>query len=58
MMPSQELYRQAMSLFQRGRMAEAEALFGQLVAANPQAFAPRHMLGLAMAQQDRPAEAR
>jgi len=58
MMPPQELYRQAMALFQRGRMAEAEILFRRLLAENPQAFPPRHMLGLAMAQQGRPAEAR
>jgi predicted O-linked N-acetylglucosamine transferase (SPINDLY family) len=47
-----------MALLQRGRLAEAEALFRQLLASNPQAFAPRHMLGLVMAQQGRLTEAR
>jgi len=47
-----------MALFQRGRLAEAEALFLQLLPSNPRAFAPRHMLGLVMAQQGRLAEAR
>jgi len=56
--PSPEVYGQAMALFQRGRLAEAEALFLQLLSSNPQAFAPRHMLGLVMAQQGRLAEAR
>jgi predicted O-linked N-acetylglucosamine transferase (SPINDLY family) len=56
-MPSQELYHHAVALFQRGRLAEAQALFDQLVSANPQAFAPRHMLGLVMAQQGRLGEA-
>jgi predicted O-linked N-acetylglucosamine transferase (SPINDLY family) len=57
-MTVQQLYAQAMALLQRGRLAEAETLFRQLLASNPQAFAPRHMLGLAMAQQGRLAEAR
>jgi predicted O-linked N-acetylglucosamine transferase (SPINDLY family) len=56
-MPSQETYGQAMALLQRGRLAEAEALFLQLLSASPQAFAPRHMLGLVMAQQGRLTEA-
>jgi predicted O-linked N-acetylglucosamine transferase (SPINDLY family) len=57
-MPSQETYGQAMALLQRGRLAEAETLFAQLLSSNPQAFAPRHMLGLVMAQQGRLTEAR
>lgn len=57
-MPSQETYGQAMALLQRGRLAEAEALFLQILSSNPQAFAPRHMLGLVMAQQGRLTEAR
>src|SRR3569623_226723 len=57
-MPSQETYGQAMALLQRGRLAEAESLFRQLLSSTPQAFAPRHMLGLVMAQQGRLAEAR
>jgi predicted O-linked N-acetylglucosamine transferase (SPINDLY family) len=56
-MPFRELYDQAMTLHQRGRLAEAEGLYRQLLSADPQAFAPRHMLGILLAQQDRLAEA-
>jgi predicted O-linked N-acetylglucosamine transferase (SPINDLY family) len=57
MTPSQELYRQAMTLQQRGHLAEAESLYLRILSADPKAFAPRHMLGLVMAQQGRLAEA-
>ncbi|HSS14580.1 MAG TPA: tetratricopeptide repeat protein, partial [Rhizomicrobium sp.] len=57
-MPSREVYGQAMALFQRGQLAEAEGLYRQLLSADPNAFAPRHMLGLVLAQQGRLAEAR
>jgi len=57
-MTSRELYNQAMTLFRRGRLAEAETIFRQLLSTDPRASAPRHMLGLVMAQQGRPAEAR
>jgi len=53
----QDLYSQAMALHQRGALAEAESLYRRLVAAEPLAFAPRHMLGLLQAQQGRLAEA-
>src|SRR5690348_6133545 len=58
MMTPQQLFSQAMALQQRGSLAEAEMLYRRLVAANPEAFAPRHMLGLVMAQQGRLNEAR
>src|SRR2546421_10947231 len=58
MMTPQQLFSQAMALQQRGALAEAEGLYRRLVAANPNAFAPRHMLGLGMAQQGHLNEAR
>ena len=54
---SRELYSQAMTLHQRGRLAEAEGLYRRLLSAEPRAFAPRHMLGVLLAQQGRLAEA-
>lgn len=56
-MTPQALYRQAMALQQRGQLAQAESLYRQVLAAEPHAFAPRHMLGLVLAQQGRLAEA-
>src|SRR5258708_3816589 len=56
-MPLREVYSQATMLHQRGHLAEAEGLYRQLVSADPQAFAPRHMLGVLLAQQGRLAEA-
>jgi Flp pilus assembly protein TadD len=58
MMSSQTLFGQAMALFQRGALAEAESLLARILSADPKAFAPRHMLGLVLAQQGRLAEAR
>ncbi len=57
-MPSGDLYGQAASLHQRGQLAEAESLYLQILAGAPQAFAPRHMLGVLRAQQGRIEEAR
>jgi predicted O-linked N-acetylglucosamine transferase (SPINDLY family) len=56
-MASHPLFSQAMALHQRGQLAEAESLYRRLLAAEPEAFAPRHMLGVLMAQQGRFAEA-
>ena len=56
-MASQPVFSQAMALHQRGQLAEAENLYRQLLSAEPEAFAPRHMLGVLMAQQSRLAEA-
>ncbi len=55
---SRELFGQAMALFQRGALSEAESLLVRCLSADPRAFAPRHMLGLVLAQQGRLAEAR
>ena len=56
-MPLREVYSQATMLHQRGHLAEAEGLYRQLLSADPHAFAPRHMLGVLLAQQGRLAEA-
>src|SRR5258706_9303676 len=56
-MPLREMYSQAMMLHQRGRLAEAEGLYRQLLSADARAFAPRHMLGVLLAQQGHLAEA-
>ena len=52
-MASQPLFSQAMALHQRGQLAEAENLYRQLLAVDPRGFAPRHMLGVLLAQQGR-----
>ena len=57
-MPLREVYNEATALHQRGHLAEAEGLYRQLLSADPQAFAPRHMLGVLLAQQGRLAEDR
>src|SRR5882724_6953322 len=57
MTPTQQLFTQAMALHRRGSLAEAEILYRQLLAADPQGFAPRHMLGVLLGQQGRLAEA-
>lgn len=46
-----------MALLQRGQLAEAETLYRRLLAAQPKAFAPLHMLGIVLAQQGRVSEA-
>lgn len=51
------LYEQAVGAHQRGQLAEAERLYLQLLQAAPDAFAPRHLLGVIRAQQGRNAEA-
>ena len=53
----QQLYSQAMALHQRGQLAEAEGLYRRLLAMNPRAFPPLHMLGVLLAQQGRLPEA-
>jgi len=47
------LHDQAFAAHQRGDLAQAEHLYGQALAAEPNAFAPRHLLGLLRAQQGR-----
>jgi tetratricopeptide (TPR) repeat protein len=51
------LHEQAVGAHQRGQLAEAERLYLQLMDAAPEAFAPRHLLGVVRAQQGRNAEA-
>jgi tetratricopeptide (TPR) repeat protein len=51
------LYEQAVGAHQRGQLGEAERLYLQLLQAAPDAFAPRHLLGVVRAQQGRNAEA-
>ena len=51
------LHEQAVGAHQRGRLAEAERLYLQLLEAAPEAFAPRHLLGVVRAQQGRNTEA-
>jgi len=56
-MTPQQIYGQAMTLHQRGRLVEAESLYRRLLAVEPRAFAPLHMLGVLLAQQGRNEEA-
>ena len=51
------LHEQAVGAHQRGQLAEAERLYLQLLEAAPDAFAPRHLLGVVRAQQGRNTEA-
>ena len=51
------LFEQAVHAHQRGQLADAERLYLQLLEAAPDAFAPRHLLGVIRAQQGRNAEA-
>ncbi len=53
-----DLYAQAAALHQQGRLAEAEPLYRQVLAAAPADFASQHMLGVLKAQQGRLDEAR
>ena len=53
----QALLDQAVTLHSQGRLAEAERLYSQLLAANPNLMDARHMLGVLKAQQGRPQEA-
>jgi tetratricopeptide (TPR) repeat protein len=52
-MDLEQLYNQAAAFHRGGRLAEAEQLYRQVMAGDPFAFAPRHMLGLLLAQQGR-----
>ncbi|HEX4635534.1 MAG TPA: tetratricopeptide repeat protein [Rhizomicrobium sp.] len=56
-MTPRQLYGQAMTLHQRGRLVEAESLYRRLLAVEPKAFAPLHMLGVLLAQQGHIADA-
>ena len=53
----QALLNQAVSLHGQGLLAEAERLYQQILAANPNLLDARHMLGVLKAQQGRPDEA-
>ena len=52
-----DVQEQAVAAHQRGDLVTAERLYGEVIAADPQAFVPRHLLGVARAQQGRNAEA-
>ena len=56
-MSLQALYEEALGSHKRGDLAAAEGLYRQLLAAAPQSFAARHMLGVVRAQQGAIAEA-
>lgn len=51
------VFEQAVAAHQRGELAQAERLYLQLLQTAPDAFAPRHLLGVIRAQQGRNAEA-
>src|SRR5215469_5043321 len=53
----QELFDQAITLHQGGKLAEAERLYQQVLLMEPNSFAPRHMLGVIRFQQGRNDEA-
>ena len=53
----QALFQQAVTLHSRGRLAEAEQLYSQLLHANPNLMDARHMLGVIKAQQGHANEA-
>jgi tetratricopeptide (TPR) repeat protein len=53
----QALLNQALNLHGQGRLAEAERLYNQLLAANPNLMDARHMLGVLKAQQGHASEA-
>jgi tetratricopeptide (TPR) repeat protein len=52
-----DLLDQAVALHGQGRLAEAERLYGQILAANPGHLDAWHMLGVLKAQQGKPGEA-
>ncbi len=56
-MNSQTLSEQAVALHRSGRMAEAESLYLQVLAAHPADFTARHLLGVLRAQSGRMDEA-
>jgi tetratricopeptide (TPR) repeat protein len=53
----QDLFDQAIALHQRGDIAPAERLYQQILLLEPNAFAPRHMLGVIRIQQGRHTDA-
>jgi predicted O-linked N-acetylglucosamine transferase (SPINDLY family) len=55
-MTTQSLIDQAVALHRGGRLADAEQLYRQALAADPGDFAARHFLGVIRAQQGRPEE--
>src|SRR5690242_12465189 len=57
MTSTRELYGQALALQKQGQFAQAETLYRRIVAAEPSAFPPRHMLGVVLAQLGRLDEA-
>ncbi len=56
-MNSKSLTEQAIALHRSGRLAEAESLYLQVLAADPRDFAARHFLGVMKAQAGRAGEA-
>jgi tetratricopeptide (TPR) repeat protein len=56
-MTLQALYEQAVGLRQRGKVADAERLYLQVMKTAPGSFGARHMLGVLRAQQGRSEEA-
>ena len=56
-MNTQSSIDQAVSLHRSGNLAEAQRLYREVLAADPQAFAARHLLGVTYAQQGRGEEA-
>ena len=57
MMPNKDLFAQAATLHRSGKLAEAETLYRQVLAADPAHFSARHMLGVLAAQAGREDEA-
>src|SRR5580693_1632668 len=57
MMSVKDLYGQASALHRSGRLAQAEQLYRQVLAADPASFAAQHMLGVLAAQSGRLDEA-
>src|SRR5579863_4748114 len=56
-MNTEALNQQAIALHRSGRLAEAESLYLQVLAAEPRDFAARHFLGVIKAQSGRAEEA-
>jgi predicted O-linked N-acetylglucosamine transferase (SPINDLY family) len=56
-MNQQEMLQRAMPLHQAGRLAEAEALYDQVLAADPNSYPALHLMGLLRWQQQRLPEA-
>jgi protein O-GlcNAc transferase len=55
--PSSELAEQAMRLHEEGRLAQAEALYRQVLTTDPDHFDAQHLLGMLCLQQGRTQEA-